>query len=73
MGIRLLSYDELKLEKGIGYSKVQLWRLEKSDRFPKRVPLGPSRHGWAEHEIDAWIADRIAARDSSANAPQAAA
>ncbi len=63
--MRLLSYDELKPEKGVGYSKVQLWRLEKAGDFPKRVPLGRGRHGWAEHEIDAWIAERIAARDAA--------
>jgi prophage regulatory protein len=61
--MRLLNYDDLKSEKGIGYSKVQLWRLEKVAAFPKRVPLGRGRHGWAEHEIDAWIAERIRARD----------
>lgn len=63
--MKLLSYDDLRLVKGIPYSKVQLWRLEKLEKFPKRVPMGPGRHGWAEHEIDAWIASRIAARDSA--------
>jgi prophage regulatory protein len=73
--MKLMSYDELKPNKGIGYSKVQLWRLEKLGNFPKRVPLGRGRHGWAEHEIDAWIAARIRARDdalTSASEPQAA-
>jgi prophage regulatory protein len=64
--MKLLSYDDLKPAKGIGYSKVQLWRLEKRGEFPKRVPLGGNRHGWAEHEIDAWIQARIAARDAKA-------
>jgi prophage regulatory protein len=62
--MRLLSYDDLKTLKGIPYSKVQLWRLEKLNKFPKRVTMGSARHGWAEHELDAWIAERIAARDS---------
>lgn len=66
MGIRLLSYDELKPQKGICYSKVQLWRLERDNRFPRRVPIGPARHGWAEHEIDAWLKDRLAARYTAA-------
>jgi prophage regulatory protein len=62
--MKLLTYDDLKPQKGIPYSKVQLWRLEKLSKFPKRIPMGAARHGWAEHELDAWIAERIAARDS---------
>jgi DNA-binding Lrp family transcriptional regulator len=36
---RLISHNDLKA-KGIPYSKVHLWRLEKQNRFPKRVPIG---------------------------------
>jgi prophage regulatory protein len=60
--VRLLSYDELRPLKGIPYSKVHIWRLEREGRFPKRVPLGESRHGWVESEIDNWIAERMASR-----------
>jgi prophage regulatory protein len=60
--VRLLSYDELRPQKGIPYSKVHLWRLEREGKFPKRVPLSESRHGWAESEIDDWIAERMASR-----------
>jgi prophage regulatory protein len=63
--MRLLAYDDLKPAKGISYSKVQLWRLEKRGEFPKRVPIGRGRVGWAEHEIDNWIRSRIAARDAN--------
>jgi prophage regulatory protein len=69
--MKLLSYDELKPAKGISYSRCQLWRLEKIGRFPKRVRLGAGRHGWAEHEIDNWIGERIRERDA-ALAPAAA-
>jgi prophage regulatory protein len=64
--VRLLSYDELKSRKGIGYSKAHLWRLEKEHKFPKRVPLGESRHGWIEDEIDNWILERAASRNEEA-------
>jgi prophage regulatory protein len=63
--MRLLAYDDLKPIKGIPYSKVQLWRLEKLKKFPKRVPMGPGRHAWIENEVDDWIASRIAARDEA--------
>jgi prophage regulatory protein len=61
---RLLRYEGLST-KGIFYSKTQLWRLEKRGQFPRRVPIGPGRHGWVEEEIDQFIADRIAARDAA--------
>jgi prophage regulatory protein len=60
----LLSYSDLRA-KGIPYSTVHIWRLEKAGEFPKRVPIGRARHGWLETEIDAWIADRVAARDAT--------
>ncbi|MFY9789189.1 MAG: AlpA family phage regulatory protein [Pseudolabrys sp.] len=64
--MKLLCYDDLKLAKSIQYSKVQIWRLEKQGMFPKRIEIGPGRRAWAEHEIDVWIASRIADRDSAA-------
>jgi prophage regulatory protein len=60
---RLIPFDTLRA-KGITYSKTQLWRLEKRGQFPRRVPIGPGRHGWVESEIDQFIADRIAARNA---------
>jgi prophage regulatory protein len=66
--MKFLSYYDLKPIKGIGYSKTQLWRLEKDGKFPRRVPLtgNPNgRHGWVESEIDSWIRALIAARDTS--------
>jgi prophage regulatory protein len=64
--VRLLSYDELRPQKGIPYSKVHIWRLEREGKFPKRVPLGESRHGWIETEIDEWISERAASRNEAA-------
>ncbi len=62
--MKILSYDDLKAS-GINYSKVHLWRLEKAQKFPKRVALSENRHGWVETEIDAWLSARIAARQST--------
>jgi prophage regulatory protein len=50
--------------KGIAYSKVTLWRKERAGTFPRRVPVGASRYAYVEAEIDNWIAQRIAARDT---------
>jgi prophage regulatory protein len=60
---RLISYESLKA-KGIFLSKVQLWRLEKNQKFPKRVSTSPGRHAWIESEIDQYIAQKIAERDA---------
>ena len=64
--MRILSYDDLKSLKGVSYSKVHIWRLERVGKFPKRVPLGENRHGWLDSEIDKWILARVAERDGDA-------
>jgi prophage regulatory protein len=61
--MRILSFDELRPAKGIPYSKVHIWRLEREGKFPKRVPLGASRHGWVDTEIDDWLVERMASRN----------
>jgi prophage regulatory protein len=63
--VKLLSYDDLRA-KGIPFSRVHLWRLEKEGRFPKRVSLGESKRVWVECEIDQWIEQRMASRKSEA-------
>ena len=63
MAQRLIPYEALKA-KCIGYSKPHLWRLEKANKFPKRVPIGAGRYGYIEAEIDAYIAGKIAERDA---------
>lgn len=65
MNNKLLSYEELRSEKGIPYSKVHIWRLERAGKFPKRVRLGAARHAWIACEIDDWLTVRMAERDSS--------
>jgi prophage regulatory protein len=59
--LRILRMPQVMEQTGL--SRPQIYRLETSGRFPRRVPLG-TRHatGWLEHEVQAWIAERIAAR-----------
>jgi prophage regulatory protein len=47
----------------VSYSLMQIWRLERDGRFPKRIRLGPGRIGWSLREIQDWIAARKAERD----------
>jgi prophage regulatory protein len=60
---RLVEYDGLRA-RGIPQGPVQLWRLWKAGKFPRPVKVG-SRNAWVESEIDVWIAERIAARDTA--------
>jgi len=39
-------------------SRTTIWRLEKENKFPKRINIGNNSVGWRESEILAWIADR---------------
>jgi len=62
--MRILSREQLRVEKGIKYSDEHIRRLEIAGRFPKRAKLGDSPNAhcfWLESEVDAWIAALIAA------------
>jgi prophage regulatory protein len=61
----LIPYRDLRA-KGVPYSKPHLWRLERAGKFPKRVPIGPSRYAYLESEIDDYIRALVAARDAGA-------
>jgi prophage regulatory protein len=60
----LIPYTALK-GKGVPYSKPHLWRLERAGKFPRRVPIGASRYGYVESEIDAHVGALVDARDAN--------
>lgn len=45
-----------------GLSRSERQVLEARGEFPARVPLGPRSIGWLAHEIDDWIAEKVAQR-----------
>jgi prophage regulatory protein len=49
-----------------GYRRSQIYQMEREGRFPRHVTLGPRASAWVDHEIDAWVAERINARDAKA-------
>lgn len=63
MSRRLLSYDQLR-EKGIRYSKTQIFRLIKAGKFPRPLAGAGRTNSWVESEIDAFIDNLMKARDS---------
>lgn len=64
--MKILRLPDLKAIKGIPFCDVHLHRLEDEGKFPKRVKLSPGGFvGWLEHEIDAWIESKAAARPTT--------
>lgn len=57
-----------------GLSRDTIRRFVRDGRFPAPVGLGPNSIGWVEDEVDQWVRDRAAERDSkrTAVAPGAA-
>jgi prophage regulatory protein len=47
----------------VGYCLAHLYRLERQGLFPQRILLGRRAVGWVEEEVEAWLQERIDARD----------
>jgi len=58
--IRILRLPEVIAR--VGLKRASIYLHINQGTFPKQISLGPRAVGWLEHEIDAWIAARIAAR-----------
>lgn len=58
--LRLIRIREVT--KKTGLSKSSLYDLMAQGRFPQTVRLGGRSVAFVESEVDAWIAERIAAR-----------
>lgn len=63
----ILRRREVEARTGLGRSTV--YDAIKNGTFPAPVQLGPNSVGWVESEINAWLADRVAARDAARPAP----
>ena len=47
-----------------GKSRSEVYRRIAAGDFPQPVKVGERASAWPEHEVAAWIAGRIAARDA---------
>ena len=54
----------------IGCSRMTIARMEKAGTFPQRIRIGNGSVGWLEHEVEQWLADRMANRVEDEGAPQ---
>jgi prophage regulatory protein len=61
---KLVTKKELKIVFGVPYSFAHIARLEAAGHFPKRVRLGACRVAWLSEEVQAWIDERVASRDT---------
>jgi prophage regulatory protein len=70
--VKMLRYEDLRA-RGIPFSATHIHYLVKRGQFPRPIKLGYSTKRWVESEIDAWIAERAAARMTSGPTWQPAA
>jgi prophage regulatory protein len=63
--MKVLSYPQLKPEKGIPYSRQWIRKLVIAGCFPAPIDIGPARKGFVESEVDAWLEKAKHARDTA--------
>jgi len=49
-----------------GYKRTTIYERIKAGNFPAPVHLGPRAVAWLESEVEAWMQERIDARDQAA-------
>lgn len=59
--LRILRIRELLQRTSL--SRQYIEELMRAGRFPLPVAIGTRHRGWIEHEVEAWIAARIAERE----------
>ncbi len=61
---QLVSKKELKSVYGVPYSFQHIARLEAVGQFPQRIRLGACRVAWLSEEVQNWIDERVANRNT---------
>jgi len=61
---KLVSKKELKSIYGVPYSFQHIARLEAAGQFPQRIRLGACRVAWLAEEVQGWIDERVANRNT---------
>ena len=62
---KLVSKKDLRLVFGVPYSFAHIARLEAAGQFPKRLRLGACRVAWLSEEVQNWIDERVALRNTA--------
>lgn len=69
VGKRLIRLSEV-IEK-VGLETSAIYERIAEGKFPAQVPIGRRAVAWVEDEVDAWVAEHIAARDAQRPPPAA--
>ncbi len=65
--IRILRLAQVLDVTGLG--KTKIYELQSAGNFPMRVQMTSHCVGWIEHEVQAWLAQRVAARSDAFREP----
>jgi prophage regulatory protein len=65
---RILTFDEMR-NYGVILGRRQVDNLESQGKFPKRVPISQWRVGWLRTEIEAWVDEKVQARQTGFGGP----
>ncbi len=68
--LRVLRLQEVESRTGLRRSAI--YQHAGRGTFPKPIRLGGKAAGWIESEVEAWITQRIAARDAQASSQERA-
>jgi len=60
----LIRMPRVQQKTGLGTTKIYELMQERSGAFPRPIKIGVASL-WVEAEVEAWIADQIAARDAT--------
>lgn len=60
-----LRFSDLKVQKGLPWSRMHIDRLEKAGKFPRRVRLSSKTVAWSEDEVDSFMQEKLAERGAS--------
>jgi predicted DNA-binding transcriptional regulator AlpA len=61
--MKLVTFDRLKPDYGVAYSRDHLRRKCAAGDFPKPVTVSSARIAWISDDIEEWIESRAKARD----------
>jgi prophage regulatory protein len=61
---KLLLFDELK-DSGVPFTRRHIDKLERVNKFPRRIAISAHRVAWIESEIVDWVAKQIATRTTT--------
>jgi prophage regulatory protein len=64
--MNVLGFRDLR-KKGIPFTRQHIHKLIRNKRFPRPIKIGGGTNAWPEQEIDNYLEDCIAKRDTAAS------